>query len=182
MTLPTGCKTRDGNRVAGGFTLIELVAVMILLAVVFAVSAPSLSRFFQGRSLDAEARRMLSLTRWAKSEAASRGLPQVLWIDREQHLYGLETKTGFPRAEQKTFRYELARHLEIEFAQANLARGTTTPAIEFLPDGTLGPESILEWRVRDHRSDNYLAIVVGLNGRDFEILSQDEYQNWSSRR
>ena len=39
----------------GGFTLIELVLVMALLVVAISVTAPVLSRFFRGRTLDSEA-------------------------------------------------------------------------------------------------------------------------------
>ena len=38
------------------FTLIELILVMALLVIVMAVSAPALSNFFRGRTLDSEAR------------------------------------------------------------------------------------------------------------------------------
>src|SRR5207249_2115896 len=55
------------------FTLIELILVMALLAIVLAVSAPALSTFFQGRTLDSEVRRFLSLTRYGQSRAVSEG-------------------------------------------------------------------------------------------------------------
>src|SRR5437773_775638 len=45
------------------FTLVELILVMALLGIVLAVSAPSLSNFFHGRTLDSEARRLMALTR-----------------------------------------------------------------------------------------------------------------------
>ena len=52
-----------------GFTLIELVVVMTLLVTVIALASPSLAGFFRGRALDAEARRMMSLTRLGQSRA-----------------------------------------------------------------------------------------------------------------
>ena len=67
MTLPTGRTRSDTDR---AFTLIELVLVMTLLVVVVAIAAPSLAGFFRGRALDAEARRLLSLTRQGQSRAA----------------------------------------------------------------------------------------------------------------
>src|SRR5689334_18148384 len=51
------------------FTLIELILVMALLAIVMAVSAPALSNFMRGRTLDSEARRFVSLTRYGQSRA-----------------------------------------------------------------------------------------------------------------
>src|SRR5689334_15919462 len=48
---------------APGFTLIELILVMAILTVAVSITAPALSNFFHGRTLDSEARRMLALTR-----------------------------------------------------------------------------------------------------------------------
>ena len=56
-----GVRDQAGSR--RGFTLIELVLVMTLLIVVISFSAPSLGKFFRGRALDGEARRLLSLSR-----------------------------------------------------------------------------------------------------------------------
>src|SRR3954471_10738870 len=75
---------------SSGFTLIELILVMALLSVVLAVSAPALSGFFRGRSIDAEARRLVSLIRYGQSRAVSEGVPVVLWINTRQGTYGLE--------------------------------------------------------------------------------------------
>jgi len=44
-----------------GLTLIELILVMGLLAMVMALAAPRLSRFFEGRTLQEEARRLLDV-------------------------------------------------------------------------------------------------------------------------
>src|SRR5437667_3469223 len=60
------------------FTLIELILVMALLVIVMAVSAPALSNFFRGRTLDSEARCFMSLTRYGQSRAVSEGIPMVL--------------------------------------------------------------------------------------------------------
>ncbi len=78
------------HRPGTGFTLIELILVMAILAAVLAVSAPSLGRFFRGRNLDAEAYRLLALTRHAQNRAVSEGIPMILWIDLNQRRYGLQ--------------------------------------------------------------------------------------------
>lgn len=72
-----------------GFTLIELILVMAILAAVMAVSAPSLGRFFRGRNLDSEAYRLLALTRYAQERAVTEGVPMILWFDRDARRYGL---------------------------------------------------------------------------------------------
>src|SRR6266496_4510628 len=95
---------RQGCRRSQGFTLIELIVVMMLLAIVLAISAPSLSRFFRSRSLESEARRFMALTRHAQSRAVSEGVPMVLWVETKERWYGLNADKTFiendPRAEQ----------------------------------------------------------------------------------
>src|SRR5437867_13133540 len=85
---PGGCR-RDG------FTLIELILVMALLAIVMAFSAPALTSFFRGRTLDSEARRFMALTRYGQSRAISEGVPMMLWIDTRRGTYGLQEEPGY---------------------------------------------------------------------------------------
>src|SRR5512143_2179039 len=75
---------RNLQVVARAFTLIELILVMALLTIVISLTAPKLSRFFHGRTLDSEARRLLALTRSGQSRAVSEGLPMDLWVDAKQ--------------------------------------------------------------------------------------------------
>jgi type II secretion system protein H len=127
----------------GGFTLIELVLVMALLVVAISVTAPMLSRFFRGRTLDSEARRLLSLTRAGQSRAVSEGAPALLWIDSSQHEYGLElenaSRAGDPRAED----FSVADGLQVDAVNAApiSVGGRKLPAVRFLPDGTIDDSS-----------------------------------------
>ena len=75
-----GAKTQGG----GGFTLVELILVMVLLAIVIAVAAPSLSQFFHSRSLESEAQRFMALTRAAQARAVSEGVPMVVWLATQE--------------------------------------------------------------------------------------------------
>jgi type II secretion system protein H len=77
-----------------GFTLIELIFVMVLLIVVASMVAPRMSSFFRGRALSAEAQRLLSLTHYAQSRAVSEGVPVLLWIDASKSTYGVEVQAG----------------------------------------------------------------------------------------
>src|SRR5687767_14222712 len=77
-----------------GFTLIELIFVMVLLIIVASMVAPRMSSFFRGRALSAEAQRLLSLTHYAQSRAVTEGVPVLLWIDVAKSTYGLEVQTG----------------------------------------------------------------------------------------
>lgn len=77
------------DRPTPGFTLIEIILVLAILAAVLAVSAPSLGRFFRGRNLDSEAYRLMALTRHAQDRAVTEGIPMILWLDLDARRYGL---------------------------------------------------------------------------------------------
>ncbi len=171
MTLPTGRRrTRNAEPFRRAFTLIELILVMAMLAVVIAVAAPSLSRFFRGRTLDSEARRFLALTHYGQSRAVSEGIPMTLWINTREGAYGLEEAPGYEDYDTKARSYELAKDLEMEVLDnltlnnaalnnstfnggAVSGGGFNSPAfsgsvsnqanIWFLPDGAIGENSPL---------------------------------------
>lgn len=143
-------KVRSGlNRRA--FTLMELLLVLALLAMAVAVAAPSLSRFFRGRALDSEARRMLSLTRYAQSRAVSEGVPMVMWFKQEEKTYGVQAEMTYTDTDEKAVEYKLDSNLELELPPASLIapapwKITTQiagnqPAIRFTPDGYVSDTS-----------------------------------------
>src|ERR1051325_1837454 len=82
-------------RPAPGFTLVELILVMALLATLMALAAPSLSRSMRQRNLSQEATRFVALTESARDEAVSQGVPMVVWIDPVGGRFGMGPKTGY---------------------------------------------------------------------------------------
>jgi type II secretion system protein H len=170
------------TRLAWAFTLIELILVMALLAIVLAISAPALSRFFHSRGLDNEARRFLALTRAAQSRAVSEGVPMVVWFDIRQRTYGLNADRSFveqdPKAEQFTVddtltmeaRYSadaLAAGKAAEFKNEKLDTGGLY-TLRFNPDGFVSASSpeIVVFRQKD---DGELWVAQSRNRLTYEI-------------
>ena len=87
MTLTTGPSA--DRRPAGAFTLLELIAVLVLISTVLAAAAPSLRGFVRGRQTADAAAQVLSLTHLARSRAASRGCIHRLNVDAEAGSYWL---------------------------------------------------------------------------------------------
>jgi len=176
-----------------GFTLIELILVMAILTVAFSLTAPTLSRFFHGRTLDSEARRLLALTRQGQSRAVSEGIPIELWIDSSQNAYGLEAEPSYEKTDVKAVSFTLDGDLQLELSNLNPGTasrsaglssssrtGTTNtklsshpnvPRIRFLPDGSVSEESPQLLRLLG-RDGNSLRLTLSRNRMNYEIQTQ----------
>ena len=178
MTLQTGNKQNADSRQHAAFTLIELILVMAMLLIVLGVAFPSLKGFFQGRNIDSEARRFLSLTRYGQSRAISEGIPMILWIDAPRKAYGLQVQTGYTESNSKAVQYTLDKDLEVE---AQLPSRTTmisrkptvtglgnVPMIRFMPDGSIG-ETSPDRVVLRQGSANSIWIVENTNRLGYAI-------------
>ena len=194
MTLIIGnSPSRSNNRPASlktpararGFTLIELILVMVLLLVVLAVSAPSLQGFFKGRNLDSEARRILSLTVYGQSRAISEGIPMLLWFDPRQRIYGLRAASSYLDIDPKSLEYSLDRDLEIEVRTQPLVSGVllapfidqvvgNIPTIRFSPDGSIAETSPLEILLIQAQKDA-VALSLSTNRLRYEIRPGNAY-------
>jgi Tfp pilus assembly protein FimT len=155
---------------------------MALLAIVLAVSTPSLSRFFKGRGLESEARRFMALTRHAQSRAVSEGVPMVLWLEPKQRLYGLNADKSFIENDPKAEQFNLDETVEVEArlspdaVTANEAslfkneRQTTTGlyTLRFNPDGfvSLNSPEVVVFR---QGKDDELWVAQSRNRLTYEI-------------
>jgi len=167
------------------FTLMELILVMTVLTIAASITAPALAHFFRGRSLDSEARRLLSLIRQGQSRAVSEGLPMELWIDTQQNAYGLEAEPSYAAADAKAVTFTLEKEMQLEVNSVNPATALQSssartqnstkksnhpnlPSIRFLPDGTLEETSppVLRLSGLDGHS---ISIGLSRNGLNYEL-------------
>jgi type II secretion system protein H len=167
------------------FTLIELMLVMAILLIVLAVSFPSLRGFFRGRNLDNEARRFLSLTRYAQNRAVSEGYPMVLWVDVKEGTYGMQAQTGYLDEDDKSVEYEIDQTLKLEVTRSTLIRSTAMqrnetasvagnlPAIRFTPDGFYADSSPERIVIRQDDKDE-VAIAKSENRLGYEIQTSNQ--------
>ncbi len=175
---------------SSAFTFIELILVMTVLTIAVSFTAPALSNFFRGRTLDSEARRLLALTRVGQSRAASEGIPMELWIDSNQGMFGLEAEPSYESVDSKAVDVTLDGDIQITIenagagvggigsagaalgnsASANTVRSRHAylPRIRFLPDGTLSDISPLMVRLTG-RDGGSLWLAQSQNRRNYEI-------------
>lgn len=145
-------------------TLIELVLVMGLLAIVVAMSAPLLSRFFRGRSLEWEAERFVALTRYCQNQATSTGEPMEVWIQPDDGTYGMRKimqvqqlnipivkSNAFVNPMEVTFR--LGDEVRFELSKTNFTRNSWA-SIRFWPDTGIDETSVRELSLMSKEGDS----------------------------
>ena len=179
-----------------GFTLIELILVMALLTVVISLTAPRLSRFFHGRTLDSEARRLLALTRSGQSRAVSEGVPMDLWVNAPEGTFGLEAEHTYEAEDSKAVDFTLDSGLQLEVVTRAVARPALTmsqnrlatsgtastprvnlvhadlPTIRFLPDGSISESSPQKLHLASSDGGS-LWLAQARDGLSYEIQSTD---------
>ena len=150
-----------------GFTLIELILVLALLAGILALAAPSLSRFYGGRALESEARRLLTLTRYGGEQAINEGVPLELWIFPDENRYGLRPQIGWATNRHNSLDFLLQEGLTLA-AEATNRLQRTDPVIRFLPDGSITEDSLAALQLENRKQDQ-VRIVRSRFGTRYEI-------------
>jgi Tfp pilus assembly protein FimT len=168
---------------------------MALLTVLVSVTAPKLSRFFHGRTLDSEARRLLALTRSGQSRAVSEGVPMDLWVDAKQGSFGLAAEPSYETSDPKAVDFTLDSGLQIEVVNQTTAAPAATmnrnrqasiasvprvnlvraslPTIRFLPDGSLGEASPQKLHLTSTDGGS-LWLAQSSDGMNYEIRSTEQ--------
>jgi type II secretion system protein H len=193
----SGSAARFAHQARRGFTLIELILVMALLTIVISLTAPKLSRFFHGRTLDSEARRLLALTRSGQSRAVSEGMPMDLWVDAQQGAFGLQAEASYDTSDPKAVDFTLDSGLQLEVVNKTVAAPVNTvtmnqaqrastasvprvnlvhanlPTIRFLPDGSIGEASPQSLHLSSSDGGS-LWLAQARDGVSYEIRSTDK--------
>lgn len=128
--------TRNPRR--HGFTLLELVLVMVLLTAALAAVAPSLRGFLTAsRSRDA-ATQILALTRWARAQAVAEARVYRLNVDAASGSYWLtvEDGAGFAATGDDFGReFSLPPGAQVQVAAGSGSAPVQGAWIGFYPDG-----------------------------------------------
>jgi type II secretion system protein H len=175
---PARC--RLGGR---GFTLIELIFVMVLLAIGAAMVAPSMASFYRGRLLSSEAKRLLALVHYGQSRAIAEGVPVLLWINAKDSTYGLRvpsTEVG-GESEGRPTQFTADETVKLDTPATDTAPvseqddeklGITDglPVIRFTPDGFYDESSVRKITLRQgDGNENALEVVQTANRLGYEI-------------
>ena len=126
-----------------GFSLLEMIIVLVLLSLCFALIAPSLSQFSKSVELKAAAKKVAAILRYYRSEAINRGKVYQVIFDSDLmqvKVQPVETEgqeepekteaTSTPKAFALPAGVQM-KELKIESTQYP----SDLPAIEFYPNG-----------------------------------------------
>ena len=159
-------RRNNARSAPAGFTLIELVLVLLILAVLVAMAAPSLRGFLAGRQAADAALNVLSLTRWARTEAISQGHPCRLNIEGGAYWLTVQQAGAYvaPGSEMGR-RFALPEGASAGFLAAD---GQKAPAhVQFYPSGRCDTATI-ELRDRDGQS---LRVICDCATEGFRVDS-----------
>ncbi len=157
------------------FTLVELILVMAVLATILAIVAPMISRSMRDKNLDQQASRLLALTEYSRDEAASQGVPVVVWVDPDTRHFGADVKTGYNADAMRAKEYTLPADLGFDPPQggvASKAGGHGFDVAEFAPDGTLDPSSATALRIVNVARKTGVNVNQTADAYGYEIVKE----------
>ena len=126
---------------SSGFTLLELVLVLTIIAVVLAAVVPTFSGFAAGRKPQDTAARFVALARYARSEAIADGSTYRILFDVNQGTWWLagEANGNQPVDSPLGRVYQVPEGVRIE-ADVPVVDGV--PTLHFAPSGQCEPGAI----------------------------------------
>lgn len=152
-----------------GFTLVELMLVLAILAMMVAFVAPSLARTSRRRILEGEALRFVALTEYGRDEAVSLGVPVAVYLDTKAQVYGVEPATDGSGA---NLHKEYTANSELHFEQIrDMGSVKDGRVISFTAEGALDTTSVPSVTLSDRSGDSIL-IARQSSGWGYEMVKE----------
>lgn len=113
-------------RAQRGFTLIEIIAVMVLLTIVVGLVAMSFSKSMSGAKVEAASRDLVAALRYTRGQAIVHGQQTALDIDLQHNTYQAPGKAIV----------QLPKDMRMQLVTAEIEQtGSTSGRIRFFADG-----------------------------------------------
>jgi len=140
-----------------GFTLLELILVMLVLTIAVALIVPQMSNFGRGRRIADCATEIVAVTRYARAKAISDGVTYRLNLDPQRGVYwltmeqvsggefvgvGEEFGRDFTAPEGIALSWSVPPQPSGSAVQQQQASQAAVPYVDFRPDGRTDPAVI----------------------------------------
>lgn len=181
--------TRPLRRRRAGFTLIELIMVLVVMAILVGMAMPALEGTVAGQGGRDTSVQLLALTLHARSQAIAEGASYRLMLDipnRTYYLAKLDLGQWVPLGEEVGRPHTVPEGVELGLedvptsvqAQQSAANGVVlpdrppsdVPYIEFYPSGRVDPAVIV---VTNQRDGSVRRLVCPSATETFRIIDQD---------
>jgi type II secretory pathway pseudopilin PulG len=149
--------------------LLELIVVMVILAIMLALVAPSLSSSLRAHHLEEAGVQLLAVTEYGRDQAISQGVPVDVWVNPANGQYGAYPKPGFPGDPGRSKQYTLEP--DLHFDATGSIGGQVLIAAEFEPDGTLDPSATPKLRIVD-RWNGSVSVTETADGYGYEVQKE----------
>lgn len=150
-----------------GFTLLELILVMIILCTVLAMAAPSLRGFFSSRQINDISENILTMTRYAKVQAIFDSNMYRVNFDMTRRLYWISSLSDSQYERLKT---DFGNYCQIpedmKFQFENVSKEGAIYYLQFDPKGY---SSQCRIRLQDNK-DNILEIICRTPSENYELV------------
>ncbi|HEX3358377.1 MAG TPA: prepilin-type N-terminal cleavage/methylation domain-containing protein [Tepidisphaeraceae bacterium] len=153
-----------------GFTLLELVLVLAILAAVMSMAAPTLRGWRQGADLRNCAEGFVAATHWARTRAASNARVYVVVIDAQNGAFAVKIQDG---QNLKDSEGEFNQPISVPQGgtiQAMNSSRAAVNSIHFYPTGRVEPAVV---RIAD-ASGQTLTVECDSPADDFAIARQGQ--------
>ncbi len=173
MTSVTGSKRKPRR---GGFTLIELGLVVLILALMLALAAPRFARSYRNALLGEAARTFATTCQWTRLNAVTQQRNATLAVGIGQQAYWVSQPVS--NLEQETFEPVCLKRVEmgpgIRIVSASLADGSASGddpmLIHFYPNGTCDGARVT-FRGREE-GDTITVILEAATGRVWPLAAE----------
>jgi general secretion pathway protein H len=122
-----GRQQKIGPPHCGGFTLIEILVVLAILAMAYTLASPMITSGVSGTELKATARQLAAGLRKARADAVAHRREAVLTVDVDRHQFRLSD-------DQRVYRLPASVGVKLFTAQSEIVN-TSVGAVRFYPDG-----------------------------------------------
>ncbi len=158
-----------------GFTMVELVVVLVLFGVMLSLTIPAFSKSVRGLKVKTAVRKVVSILRYARSESVFKQTPLLVNFDLDNNFFWIEGEPVEDREEEPsatTVKIKLPSEVYIkyfEWADDKVDSGINT--IWFYPDGS-SSGAIVE--IADKARDESYKIEVDLFTGLPQVFLDDE--------